>query len=112
GLGLNNRKVGKDIMDNRLFPFDTKSAGKILENAVLKATGENKKDANTGIAVIHMHMFRKFFISQLALNASEPVADFFAGHKTGLSDNYRRYTSKQMAEYYLKGENNLLIEAP
>jgi hypothetical protein len=112
GMKLNNRKDKKDVSDVRLFPFDSKSAGDILANAVLKATGENKKDARTGIATIHMHMFRKFFISQLALTASEPVADFFAGHKTGLSDNYRRYTGKQMAEFYLKGENNLLIEAP
>jgi hypothetical protein len=105
-------KKKKDTDDVRLFPLSDTSVNKAFIDAVVKAQGENKKDINTGRSATHIHQFRKFFISQLSLVTSEAVADFFAGHKTGLSDNYRRYTSKQMSEYYLKGEHLLFIEAP
>jgi integrase/gas vesicle protein len=109
---LNNVKASKDLGDDRLFPMSDHTVNQLFTDAVVAAFGKNEVDPNTGRAVRHIHQLRKFFISQLSLATSESVADFFAGHKTALSDNYRRYTQKQMAEYYLKGEHLLFIEAP
>jgi integrase len=109
---LNNVKQSKDITDERLFPISDNTVNQLFIEAVTAAFGENEVDPNTGRSVRHIHQLRKFFISQLSLATSESVADFFAGHKTAMSDNYRRYTQKQMSEYYLKGEHLLFIEAP
>jgi len=109
---LNNVKTSKDLADNRLFPISDNTVNQIFADAVLSAFGENEIDPNTGRSVRHVHQLRKFFSSQLSLATSESVADFFTGHKTALSDSYRRYTQKQMSEYYLKGEHLLFIEAP
>jgi len=109
---LNNVATSKDLNDNRLFPISDHTVNQLFIEAVVSAFGENEVDPNTGRSVRHIHQLRKFFISQLSLATSESVADFFAGHKTALSDSYRRYSQKQMSEYYLKGEHLLFIEAP
>jgi integrase len=109
---LHNVKESKDLSDDRLFPISDQTVNQLFMDAIVAAFGENEVDPNTGRSVRHIHQLRKFFISQLSLVSSESVADFFAGHKTALSDNYRRYTQKQMSEYYLKGEHLLFIEAP
>ena len=109
---LNNVATSKDLNDNRLFPISDHTVNQLFIEAVVSAFGENEVDPDTGRSVRHIHQLRKFFISQLSLATSESVADFFAGHKTALSDSDRRYTQKQMSEYYLKGEHLLFIEFP
>lgn len=109
---LNNVKAAKNLEDQRLFPISDNTVNQAFTDAVISTFGENEHDPNTNRSVRHVHQLRKFFISQLSLATSESVADFFAGHKSALSDNYRRYTTKQMAEYYLRGEHLLFIEAP
>jgi integrase len=109
---LNNVRTSKDLTDERLFPISDHTVNQLFTDAVAAAFGENELDPNTGRSVRHIHQLRKFFISQLSLVGSEAVADFFAGHKSALSDSYRRYTAKQMEPYYLKGEHLLFIEAP
>jgi hypothetical protein len=109
---LNNVRTSKDLTDDRLFPISDHTVNQLFTDAVVAAFGEKEVDPNTRRSVRHIHQLRKFFISQLSLVGAEAVADFFAGHKSALSDNYRRYTAKQMSEYYLKGEHLLFIEAP
>ena len=109
---LNNVKSSKNLEDERLFPISDNSVNQAFTDAVVATFGKNEVDPNTKRSVRHIHQLRKFFISQLSLVTSESVADFFAGHKSALSDNYRRYTTKQMAVYYLQGEHLLFIEAP
>jgi integrase len=109
---LKNVTGPKDANDGRLFPMSDNSVNELFRGAITAVFGKNELDKNTGRSTRHVHQLRKFFISSLSLVTSESVADFFAGHKSALSDNYRRYTQKQMAEYYLKGEHMLYIEAP
>jgi predicted nucleic acid-binding Zn-ribbon protein len=40
---------------------------------------------------------------------SKEIAEMLAGHAGYLTGSYRRYTKKQLAEQYLKGERMLLI---
>lgn len=112
GKNFETKELTVKTTDERLFPLSDNTVNKLFKDAVTAVFGKNELDVNTGRSTHHIHQLRKFFISQLSLVTSESVADFFAGHKTGLSDNYRRYTTKQMAEYYLKGEHMLFIEAP
>jgi integrase len=109
---LKNVKASKNLDDDRLFPMSDNTVNQLFIDAVVATFGENEVDPNTGRSVRHIHQLRKFFISQLSLVGSEAVADFFAGHKSALSDSYRRYTAPVMAEHYLKGEHLLFIEAP
>jgi hypothetical protein len=112
GKNFKTKAVTVSTDDERLFPVSDNSVNDSWKEAVIAVFGKNEVDPTTGRSTHHIHQLRKFFISQLSLVTSESVADFFAGHKTALSDNYRRYTAKQMSEYYLKGEHMLYIEAP
>jgi hypothetical protein len=109
------QNIGKTVNtdDERLFPLSDTVVNQLFKDAIIKTFGENQTDETTGRSTRHVHQLRKFFISQLAAAInSEPIADFFAGHKSPLSDNYRRYSAPQMAEKYLQGEHALIIEAP
>jgi len=109
---LKNVTSPKNTDDGRLFPMSDNTVNELFKDAITAVFGKNETDKNTGRSTHHIHQLRKFFISQLSLVISESIADFFAGHKTPMSDNYHRYSIKQMAEYYLKGEHMLYIEAP
>jgi hypothetical protein len=75
----------------------------------LKAANLHSVDKSTGISSIHIHMLRKYFLSQIKLKIPYEMAEALAGHTTYLSTAYRRYSRQQFAEYYLKGESALLI---
>lgn len=109
GIGKGNLKSIVD--DGRLFPFSDQNASVMWENALSKA-GLLSHDKTTKRKQLHYHQFRKFFISQLSLIVSKEIAETLAGHNGYLTDAYRRYTRKQLAEEYLKGEHLLTIQAP
>ncbi len=101
----------KETVDNRVFPFSEHIANQILSSAVKKA-GLNSKDKTTNRSQIHLHSTRKFFRSQLALNCPVDIVEALMGHEGYLTDAYRRYTKKQMAEYYQKAEHLVTISMP
>jgi integrase len=107
--GRGNTKSGED--DGRLFPFSDQTANVMWENALVKA-GLLSLDKTTKRKQLHYHQFRKFFISQLSLIVSKEIAETLAGHAGYLTGAYRRYTKKQLAEEYLKGQHLLTIQAP
>jgi hypothetical protein len=49
-------------------------------------------------------MLRKFFSSQMRLVVPVDIVEGLMGHSGYLSDAYRRYTRKQVEEFYRKGE--------
>jgi len=107
--GRGNPKLSED--DGRLFPFTDNNANTMWDNALIKA-GLLSRDKSTGRKQLHYHQFRKFFISQMALIVSKEVPETLAGHSGYLTDAYRRYTKKQLAEEYLKAQHLLTIQAP
>ncbi len=107
--GRGNLKTGED--DGRLFPFTDQNAS-VLWNTALTNAGLLSRDKSTNRRQLHFHQLRKFFISQLALIVSKEVPEMLAGHSGYLTDAYRRYTKKQLAEEYLKGQHVLTIQAP
>ncbi|MGB8308935.1 MAG: site-specific integrase [Methanoregula sp.] len=107
--GRGNLKTGED--DGRLFPFSDQNASALWDNALIKG-GLLSRDKSTNRKQLHYHQFRKFFISQMALIVSKEIPEMLAGHGGYLTDAYRRYTKKQLAEEYLKGQHLLTIQAP
>jgi len=97
--------------DKRMFPFSQKNAGEIWTNA-LKNSGYLSYDPGTGRSQIHIHMLRKFFRSQLALACPVDIVEALMGHSGYLTNAYRRFTKKQMGEYYQKAEHLVTIQIP
>ncbi|HVP23114.1 MAG TPA: site-specific integrase [Conexivisphaerales archaeon] len=95
---------------NRIFPFSTSVAGYKFTLAVHKA-GLLSLDSSTGRKQIHIHMLRKFFMSQMKLSVPDNVVEALTGHSAYLSDAYRRYTTQQLGKLYLKGEPDVLVNS-
>ena len=107
--GRGKTKTADD--DGRLFPFSDQNASVLWDTALTKANLLSR-DKTTNRKQLHYHQFRKFFISQLSLIVSKEIAEMLAGHNGYLTGSYRRYTKKQLAEEYLKGQHLLTIQAP
>ena len=109
--GLVKAGISKERENNgdHLFPFSPNVANSLFENAVINA-GLMTKDERTKRSQIHLHMTRKFFISQMALLASsKEIPETLAGHGGNMTAAYRRYPVKQLAEEYLKVQHLLTI---
>lgn len=104
-------KTKTDNDDGRLFPFSDQNANALWETALTKAELLSR-DKTTNRKQLHYHQFRKFFISQLSLIISKEIPEMLAGHSGYLTGAYRRYTKKQLAEEYLKGQHLLTIQSP
>lgn len=101
----------KQANDDRLFPFSDQTVSQLWENALRKA-GLLSVDRTTKRKQLHIHMLRKFFRSQLALAVPVDIVEALMGHSAYLTEAYRRYTKKQIAEYYKKGEHLITIQIP
>jgi integrase len=112
GKNFRTKELTVNPDDERLFPISDNSVNNAFKSAVIAVFGKNEVDPTTKRSVRHIHQFRKFFESQVETVTSRSIAEFLTGHKDGLSAHYRRYTTKQMAEYYIKSEHMLYIEAP
>ena len=98
----------KTVEDERLFPFTLENYREGW-NTALKKAGLEKKDNRTGWSQIRVHGLRKFFRSQLALTCPLDIVESLMGHEGYLTEAYRRYTTKQMGEYYLKAEHHVTV---
>jgi integrase len=94
--------------DERVFPFSVAVVREFWSRALLKA-GLHEKDNSTGRLQYRIHGLRKFFRSQLALSCPVDIVETLMGHEGYLTDAYRRYTRKQMGEYYLKAEHHVTV---
>ena len=107
----NRRSLNKTFSkknDKRVFPISPVLV-RFLWNNCLEKAGYDKLDKTTKRHEMHIHVLRKFFLSLMKLEIPEVVAEALAGHDAYLSEAYRRYSEKQMAEYYMKGVNSLLV---
>jgi len=111
GFARNGRSKAKAPDDKRLFPFSDNIAITMWENA-LKKSGYYSTDKSTGRSQIHLHMLRKFYISQLSLLISKEIPEALCGHTGYLTSAYRRYTAAQLAEEYKKAEHLVTIAMP
>ena len=96
------------VNDKRVFPF-TPVLVRFLWNNCLKKAGYDQLDKTTRRHEMHIHVLRKYFLSLMKLEIPDVIAEALAGHDAYLSEAYRRYSEKQMAEYYMKGVDSLLV---
>ncbi len=108
GLIGNGDAKAKSIDDDRIFPFSDTVVREFWSRALDK-TGLHMRDKTTGLLKYRIHGLRKFFRSQLALTCPVDIVEALMGHEGYLTDAYRRYTTKQMGEYYLKAEHHITI---
>jgi integrase/uncharacterized protein (UPF0335 family) len=108
GLVEKAKAKKKDEADTRLLPFSDSNMREIWLNALKKA-GLWSKDNSTQRSQYRIHGLRKFFRSQLALSCPIDIVEALMGHEGYLTGAYRRYTVKQMSEFYLKGEGYISI---
>jgi len=101
-------KYKKSSDDDRLFPFETATARFMWKSAIEKA-GLDGRDAHTGRYEIHIHVLRKFFRTQMATKIPRDIVEALMGHEGYLTEVYRRYSVKQLAEFYLKAENTVTV---
>ncbi len=111
GMHLNGRTTAKSSEDDRLFPFSDNIGNQLFEQ-VVKSAELFERDETTNRMTLHIHMFRKFFLSQLSLKAPKEIAEALAGHQGYLTSSYRRYTEAQLAERYLEAEYLVTIQTP
>ncbi|MDY6966616.1 MAG: site-specific integrase [Halobacteriota archaeon] len=108
GLIENGEAKAKQIEDDRIFPFSDGTVRELWANALRKSELYDR-DSSTGRLKYRIHGLRKFFRSQLALSSPVDIVESLMGHEGYLTQAYRRYTQKQLGEYYLKGEHHLTI---
>jgi integrase len=94
--------------DERVFPFAPYTLAYHWRRTI-DGLGYGEKDPNTGIRLLHIHMTRKWFLSQFPLAASKDIGEMLAGHMGYLSGSYRRYSHKLVAKEFLKAENTISI---
>ena len=102
---------GKDSLDDRLFPFSMNVVLEMWGNALRKA-GFDERDYRTKRRKYRIHGLRKFFRSQLALAVPVDIVETLMGHEGYLTESYRRYSERELWEWYKKGEHLLLITPP
>ncbi|MCW4037309.1 MAG: site-specific integrase, partial [Candidatus Bathyarchaeota archaeon] len=98
----------KPVNDPRLFPFGDVNARHIWNTALAKS-GHGERDGTTGIRKTHPHTLRKFFRSQLGTVIPVDVVEALMGHEGYLTEVYRKYSQKQLGQFYLKGEHVLHV---
>jgi len=99
----------KDSEDDRLFPFDVKTAYDQWRNALDKAK-LNGRDKVTNRHKIHPHVLRKFFRSKAGM-ISVDMAEALMGHSGYLTDVYRKYPNAEetLSEFYKQIEPSLEV---
>ncbi len=108
GKGLG---ISKDPADPRIFPVSGSVVREKWDNAI-RAAGLHSRDRVTNRLQVHPHMLRKFFSSQLRIMVPVDIVEGLIGHTGYLSDSYRRYTKKQVEEFYRKGEPYVTLSIP
>jgi len=98
----------KDPDDARVFPFSYDVAW-TRWIYLIKKTGLDKRDPTTNRYVLHIHCLRKYFLSQMKLQIPTVIPEALAGHEQYLDEAYRRYSRKQLGEYYKKGEPRITV---
>lgn len=105
--GKNGRRH-PEIDDPRLFPF-TRNNMMAIWNIALDRAKLNGKDPQTKYHKFHPHVLRKFFRTQMGSVIQIDIVEALMGHEGYLTEVYRRYNEKTLAEFYLKGEPAVLV---
>lgn len=102
------QKWEKEIVNDRLFPFDYSTAMFIWNNAITKA-GFNTRDNTTKRIQVHIHVLRKYFRTKMGVVIPVDVVEALMGHEVGLTEVYRKFSLEQLADFYKQGESAITV---
>jgi integrase len=105
--GKNGRRHA-ETEDPRIFPF-TRNNMMAVWNIALDRAKLKSKDPQTKYHKFHPHVLRKFFRTQMGSVMQIDIVEALMGHEGYLTQVYRRYKEKTLAEFYLKGEPAVLV---
>ncbi len=110
-LKNSKRSKSKKEQDERVFPFLRRTAYVIWNGAVEK-TGLLHKQKDTNRYTLHPHCLRKWYRTRMATLIPVDIVEALMGHEGYLTAAYRRYSPEDLAAFYRKGEQALLIHQP
>lgn len=106
--GAFNRKNKMDTK-NRIFPM-TPGNAELIWATLVKNAGLYELDPNTHKPALGTHCLRRYFLTNFA---DKEWGDFFSGHITQRSKEYRQYSDEKLDEEYMKHKNDLnIFETP
>jgi len=100
---------GKNVEDDRLFPFTAMNARAVWINA-LEKTGNGKRDPRTGRLVMRPHVLRKFFRATLG-RYSVDLTEALMGHEGYLTEVYRKFADplRELGDFYREHMHELCV---
>lgn len=104
------KKGRRGSKNERCFPYSLTSEISKFRNLLIN-NGLCETDSRTKRTTVHFHMFRKFFLTEFKLAASEEAAEELAGHEGYLSSSYRRLTASALRAEYKKAEPRLTVNS-
>jgi hypothetical protein len=99
---------GKNVNDDRLFPFESNTAYAIWKNALRKA-GLPKNETAVDRQIIPLHALRRFFTTEMAQVIPQGVIDILLGHEGHPVGERTDCTEEYLAKVYLEGESAVHI---
>jgi integrase len=98
----------KSKNDPRLFPYSRNNA-RFMWTQALQRSNHAQRDARTHIHILHPHVLRKFFRTNLATVIPRDAVEALMGHQGYLTAAYRRFSTNKLSEIYLQGEHVLTV---
>lgn len=97
-----------DRDDKRVFPFNPAAARWMWKKLVTDA-GFSKKDESTQRLKMHPHTLRKAYVTTMKQHMPVSVVNKIVGHIEYLSQEYDRFSDKDMARLYKENCGHLAI---
>jgi integrase len=107
-INRTNRKRKIKVNKNRIFPFELGNASFMWREALHKAKLD-QRDSTTGRNKFHVQVLRKFFRTQMVTAMPVDVVEALMGHEGYLNAVYRKYSRKQLRDFYKKAEYTVAI---
>lgn len=109
-----DKDIYKEKKDDRVFPFTANGGAWKMLHKMLKNSGYDDKVEdleNVERYEFHLHSFRKFFRTNLAVEMPVDMIEALMGHSGYLTDSYRRYQDNPslMFEPYKKSVHMVTI---
>jgi integrase len=99
--------VNKTVNDDRVFPFNQVTGWRYW-TVMLQKAGFTEKDTQTKRAVLHLHVLRKYFRTNMPKTIGLDMTEELLGH-SGYLTEYRKHSDKELAEAYKNGQSAVLI---
>lgn len=96
------------IDDGRVFPITRQSAESYWQ-LMLKRANLDQRDSTTKVRILHEHVLRKFWRNNMIKPLGPDVCEALLGHRSYLSQAYRRYSKQDLAKMYQENQEYITV---